>query len=367
MKMIDYFDHVETEKEHNGYHYSVGEAITIMILGSFCGLRNVSQIHQWANHEHTKDFLRDNFGICKIPCYYWLLCLLKIMKPASLNQCFVQWVESLLDRKEGLTLSLDGKTIRSTCTQKQGRNPLHIISAQIADLGITLGQRAVDSKSNEIPAVQELLKELDISGCLVVADALNCQKKTAAQIVKGKADYLLCAKDNQRTLKESIETYVQDENLRKEMDTATTKEKGHGRIECRTAYVTDNISWLEERKDWAGLACIGAVRRVVTNSDQETSEEWHYYISSRNLTAEEMLRHARMEWSVETMHWLLDVHFGEDYSRLQDADAQKSLNMLRKSVLNHIKLFKQRTGNRRAVSKMMLDCLLDCNYIMSFL
>ena len=77
--MIDYFDHVETEKEHNGYHYSVGEAITIMILGSFCGLRNVSQIHQWTNHEHTKDFLRDNFGICKIPCYYWLLCLLKTM------------------------------------------------------------------------------------------------------------------------------------------------------------------------------------------------------------------------------------------------------------------------------------------------
>ena len=366
MEMIDYFEHVETEKDYNGYYYSIGEAITILILGSFCELRNVNQIHQWASHEKTRDFLREQFGICKIPCYYWLLCLLKMIKPDSLNQCFVRWVDSLLNSKNGLTLSLDGKTIRSTCTMKQGGNPLHIVSAQIADLGITFGQRSVDSKSNEIPAVQELLSELDVSGCLVVADALNCQNKTVAQIRKGKVDQLPCAKDSQRTLKEAIETYVQDKELRKEMETDMTKEKGHGRIEKRTAYVTKDISWLEERKDWEGLSCIGAIQRSV-EGEKGTSEEWHYYISSRELTATELLRHARMEWSIETMHWMLDVHFGEDFCRLQDTDAQKNLNMLRKSVLNHIKLFKERTGTHRAVSKIMFDCLMDCEYILSLL
>ena len=282
MKILDYFEKVETEKEHNGYRYSVGEAITIVILGSFCGLRNVSQIHQWSTHESTRDFLREHFGICKIPCYYWLLCLLKFIKPESLNLCFVQWVESLLEGRGGLTLSLDGKTVRSTCTMGQDKNPLYIVSAQIADLGITFGQRTVDSKSNEIPAVQKLLSELDISGCLVVADALNCHKKTAAQIRKGKADYLLCDKDNQRSLKEYIETYVQDDELRKRMDMCTAREKGHGRIETRTAYVTDDISWLEERNGWEGMSCIGAIRRKVEGA-QGTSE---------------LLHHARMEWTV---------------------------------------------------------------------
>lgn len=120
--MIDSFDHVETGKEHTGYCYNVGETITIIILGAFCGLRNVSQIHQWANHEHTVDVSRDKFGISKIPCYYWMLCLLKIIKPESLNQSFVQWIESILDSKEGLTFSPNGKAIRSTCT-KIGQEP----------------------------------------------------------------------------------------------------------------------------------------------------------------------------------------------------------------------------------------------------
>jgi predicted transposase YbfD/YdcC len=321
MFISEYFSELETTKEYAGYFCSVGEAVTIIILGSFCGLRNVSQIHQWATDPRVSAFLREEFGIKNVPCYYWLLSLLKIIEPKSLNRCFIGWVESLLpDGVKDLTVSLDGKTICSTAKMERYESPLHIVSAQIAELGITFGQETVAGKSNEIPAVRELLKLLNIKGCVVVADALHCQKETAKAVLESNADYLLSVKDNQQTLKEDIADYVADDQLRSAMDTCETLEKNSGRIERRTAFST-RADWLESRENWPGLVCVGAINTQFTTK-KGTSNEWHYYISSRPLTAEELLHHARMEWSVETMHWLLDVHFSEDYCRIEDENVQ---------------------------------------------
>jgi predicted transposase YbfD/YdcC len=322
-------------------------------------LRNVNQIHQWASNQRVYEFLKEHFAIKNIPCYYWLLSLLKLVKPESLNECFIRWVESILP--EGVpkhTISLDGKTICSTEKMERYENPLHIVSAQIAELGITFGQRTVEGKSNEIPAVRKLLEQLKIEGCMIVADALNCQKKTAKTIVTGKADYLLSVKDNQKTLKEDIEAYIQDDTLRKPMNVCEPLEQASGRIERRRAYATEDVEWLFEKEEWTNLACIGAVNTQFTTK-KGTSSEWHYYISSRKLTAEELLHYARMEWSVESMHWLLDVHFSEDDCRIEDENVQQNLNMLRKVVLNSIKIFKSNTNSKRPLSKIMFDCLLD--------
>lgn len=363
--ITEYFKDVETTKEYNGYFCSVAEAITIVILGSICGLKNISQIHQWAASDRVNEFLREKFRIENIPCYYWLLCLLKLVKPDSLNECFSKWVSSILPKnRENFTISLDGKTIRSTGKMKSYENPLHIVSAQISELGITFAQKTVSGKSNEIPAVQELIGQLEISGCMLVADALNCQKKTAEMIIKGKGDYLLCVKENQETLKKDIEAYIHDTVLQENMKKDVKTEKNRGRIEKRTAYVTENIEWLESRKEWRGLNCIGAIHTEFEEQDKKTSE-WHYYISSRNLTAEELLHHARMEWSVESMHWLLDVHFEEDYCRVENKNVQQNLNMLRKLAINIIKQYKERSESKRAISKIMFDCLLDPSFICS--
>ncbi len=361
--ITSYFDDVETTKEYNGYFCSVAEAITIVILGSICGLKNISQIHQWAVSDRVSGFLKEEFGIKTVPCYYWLLCLLKLAEPESLNLCFMNWVCSILpENMDNLTISLDGKTIRSTGQIESYKSPLHIVSAQISELGITFAQKSVAGKSNEIPAVQELLGQLKISGCIVVADALNCQKKTAKAVIEGKADYLLCAKDNQETLKQDIEDYVQDEVLRNNMDKEERIEKSRNRIEKRTAYTTNDIEWISWKEEWAGLKCIGAVHTEFEVKGKKTSE-WHYYISSRELTAGELLHHARMEWSVETMHWLLDVHFEEDYCRVEDKNVQQNLNMLRKLAINIIKRYKERSKSKRAISKIMFDCLLDPSFI----
>lgn len=187
--ITEYFTDVETIKEYNGYFCSVAEAITIVILGSISGLKNVSQIHQWARDERVSGFLKEKFGIEDVPCYYWLLCLLKLVEPVSLNRCFNEWVKSMMpESMDGMTISLDGKTIRSTEKMESYESPLHIVSAQVSELGMTFAQKSVEGKSNEIPAVQKLLEELDISGCIIVADTLNCQKDTAKAVISKEAE-----------------------------------------------------------------------------------------------------------------------------------------------------------------------------------
>lgn len=355
----EYFEGVELTEEYRGYFCSVTDAITIAILGSICGLKNMVQIHQWAANDSVSGFLKEKFGIDHVPCYYWLLCLLKIIKTESLNKCFANWVYSFMPEKEdSLTIALDGKTICSTNRIEKIESSLHIISAQLSELGLTLAQKSTCDKSNEIPAVQELLKELNIKGHIVTADALNCQKETAEIIIKGEADYLLCVKDNHPNLKKDIEDYVQDNDLQRYMNSVTKTETGHGRIEKRTAFVTDKIEWLPQRNEWKGLICIGAIYTEVEGKKRKSSE-WHYYISSRKLSADELLRHVRMEWSVESMHWLLDVHFEEDWCRIEDKNVQQNVNIFRKAAINFIKHFKDSSDSKQPISSIMLDCLID--------
>ena len=230
--------------------------------------------------------------------------------------------------------------MRSTEKMKAYKRPLHIVSAQLAELGLTFGQKAVEGKSNEIPAVRELLKELDVRGCVVVADALNCQEETAKEILKGGADYLLCVKGNQKNTRQPIEEYLRDESHKAEINTMTREEKNRGRQEKRTAYATTNVAWFPGKK-WPELACVGAIHREFEYGNKKT-DEWHYYISSRKLTAEELLHRVRMEWSVESMHWILDVQFDEDNCRVEDNHVQRNLNILRKLAINLVKLFKEK-------------------------
>ena len=365
MKNIEaYFGDVETTEAYEGYFFSVSAAITISVLGTFCGLRNMKQIHQWASNEKIRRFLQEHFEIENIVCYSWYTQVLGMICPESFSACFTKWVLDSI-KTSGGTLSLDGKTVCSTAKMKRYKNPLHIVSAQLAELGITIGQTAVDGKSNEIPAVRELLDMLEIEGCLVVADALNCQKETAKKIIENKGDYLLSVKDNQPNLKSEIAEYVMDPALRNTMDKAIKQEKNRDRIETRTAYSTCEIDWLFGRKDWAGLACIGAINTQFETEKGKTNE-WHFYISSRPLTAGQLLRHARLEWSVETMHWLLDVHFSEDSCRAMEQRTQENLNIVRKIVINSLRLYKNAHNSKSAFSHLMLDCMIDPLRILDF-
>lgn len=352
MNIISFFNNTQTIRVYNGYFYNIGEAISIIILGLMCGLKNLNQIHIQANSEIILEFLKEELGIKKVPCYYWLTVLVKIIDIDSLNECFQDWIESLVCMKD-TTISLDGKYICSI-TKK---NPLNIISAQLADYGLTLAQSATSDKKNEIVVVQELLKKLKIKSCLITADALHCQEETTKIIVDKKADYLLKVKSNQKNLFNDIKSYFNENSSDKNIDTCEITEKNKNRIEKRTAFVSNNITTISNKEKWANLKTIGIIKTEVTYKNKVTNS-CHFFISSRNLTAEQLLKNARKEWSVETMHWLLDVHFDEDKCRITDKNVQISLNIFRKVAINYIKLYKDRNNLKEPLTHIMLKALM---------
>ena len=152
------------------------------------------------------------------------------------------------------------------------------------------------------------------------------------------------------------------------MDISSTEETNRGRIEIRIAYTTNDLSGIANSARWCSFASIGAINRLVFDKNGELySDEWHYYISSKDLRAEELLKYARNEWSVETMHWFLDVHFGEDFCRIEDIDVQKNLNIIRKIALNIINNYISISNSKKPVSKIMLNCLIDTKYLLDVL
>ena len=378
--LIEALDGLETKVEYDGYFCSVKDAVVIVVLGSMCELKSVMRIHAWARNEKVSEFLKKEFGINHIPCYGWLTELLALVKPESLNACMLNFVQSVcpslieelekeverqnVKKKRPVTVALDGKTVRSTAKMSKYESPLHIVSAYASEIGVTLAQKSVEGKSNEIPAVQELIRTLEISGCMVVADAPGCQIETAQAILAADADYILCAKDNQPFLKSDIEEYVQDEGLRNGMDSVSKTEKGHGRIEKRTAYTTNDVSWMPGGREWPGLRCIGAINTHFEYKGKIT-EEWHYYISSKELTAEDLLHHARMEWGVESMHWLLDVRYREDSFRAQNENLQKNMNMARKLALNLARIYKNKNCPKTPMSHIMFNCLMNPEHLLA--
>lgn len=177
-----------------------------------------------------------------------------------------------------------------------------------------------------------------------------------------KADYLFSVKDNNSNLKSDIELFIKNE----EIDSYTASEKNGGRCEKRTAYASINIDWLPNKEEWAGLKTIGAVHTEFEKDGKKT-DEWHYYISSAELNAEELLKHVRLEWTVESMHWLLDVHYNEDKTRVWDKNIQQTLNVMRKIALNFARKYKSEKEPRKPISSILKKNLYNIENLAEFL
>ena len=355
---------LESETEHKGYYYKVSDALTIMICGMLCNLQNISDIHEWSKAESVRDFLFKEFRIYKIPSRAQLYNLIGCIKYEQFQKVFIEWVEDVVKSGESIkTIAIDGKTICSTEKRKaDDEESVHILSAVISESKLILGSMPCNKKISEPKVFRQLIEILNIKGAVVVADALHTTKKSAEKVVKEGGDYLFVVKDNNPGLKEEIELYVQNEH----MDKCAKTEKNGGRIEKRTAYTSTDIDWLSRKDEWKGLACIGAIHTEFTKNG-ETSSEWHYFISSRKLSPEELLKHARLEWSVESMHWLLDVHFQEDKTKVWDMNVQKNMNIMRKIALNLARLYKERYEPRKAISVILKRNMFDLNNLANFI
>jgi len=349
--------------KHQGYWYSISEALIIMVCGMLCSLQTIDDIHEWAKAAPTQMFLKEQFWIEKIPCRAQFYNILACVDAEKFNRSFIKWMQGVLHSGiSGKTVAIDGKTICATDKLTEDGSVLHIASAIVSEYGLVIGSRECRTKTGEMTAFRELIDLLDVSGAVVVADALHCHKKSAKTVVGAGADYLFSVKDNQPNLRANIELYFQNEKT----ENSAIVEKNGGRIERRTGYVSHDIDWLESREEWEKLSCIGAIHTEFEKAGHKSSE-WHYYISSAPLTAEELLRHARLEWGVESMHWLLDVHFAEDKTRVWDMNVQKLLNTMRKIALNLSKNYKAKTESGIPISGVLKRNLFDLNNFAAFL
>jgi len=353
----------EAGSAHRGYWYCISDALLLMVCGMLCSLQTIEDIYEWSKAAPVRAFLKEQFSIEKFPCRAQFYNILGCVDAEKFSLSFMKWVQNMLqDSVAGKTIAIDGKSICSTGKLSKGGSMLHIASAIVSEHGMVIGSRECGTSTDEVTAFRDLVELLDIAGAVVVADALHCKKKSAQAVVGAGADYLFSVKDNNPGLREDIALYFQEERA----ESIAKTEKNGGRIETRTGFVSHDIDWLHGRDEWANLTCIGAIHTEFEKGGKKSSA-WHYYISSAPLTAETLLKHARLEWGVEAMHWLLDVHFAEDKTRVWDRNVQKTLNITRKTVLNLVKEFKLRTQSQMAISKLLKRNLFDLNNFSRFL
>lgn len=273
--------------------------------------------------------------------------MLAALEPSELRASFDSFVEVLNAPGQGGHIAIDGKTLRGSFDTATGKAAIHMVSAWLNDKGLVLGQVKRDAKSNEITAIPKLLKRLRLKGCTVSIDAAGCQKEIAGAIIKGEGNYLLAVKGNQPTLHEDIlkqfkEAFdgrrrTADELARPVIETAQETDGGHGRIEKRTAHLSKDLSWLTTAESWPGIAAVGL---VVSESPHETTgkvshDERTFIASDSSLTAGRLLQGVREHWGVESrLHWVLDVDFGEDASRVRVGYAAENLAVMRHAALN---------------------------------
>lgn len=293
--------------------------------------------------------------------------LFAVLDPTAFAETFATWTESVraaLPAGAREIVALDGKAVRRALNS--GESARYLVSAWATENGLALGQAQVADKSNEITAVPALLRALELTGCVVTADALHCQKNTAKEIVEADADYVLALKGNQGTAHQEIKDALDDAIARADSKLATleTIEKGHGRIETRRFWQSAEIGWFTDRLDWEGLQSVGVVE-AVRDVGGKTSVERRYYLSSLPADVALFARAVRGHWAIENnLHWVLDVVFGEDQSRARTGFAAANLGVARRLALN---LLRQDPNPALSTKRKQRQAAFDTNCLASLL
>jgi len=291
--------------------------------------------------------------------------------PEQFQQGFLSWMQAVQQVLPGTVIPIDGKQLRGSHDRKLGKNAIYMVSAWSEANHLVLGQYQVDEKSNEITAIPKLLNVLDITGCIVTIDAMGCQTEIATQIVDGGGDYLLALKGNQGRLHEDtvwlFSSLRQNNFAQVEHDFCQIHNQGHGRIEARQCWTIDPHQWPEHFRtldDWKDIQSIAMIHSERREGDKVT-QDTRYYISSLEPHAETILHAKRAHWGIENgLHWVLDIAFREDASRIRTDHAPANMAVLRHIALN---LLKQEATSRRGVRAKRLRCGWDESYLLKVL
>jgi predicted transposase YbfD/YdcC len=332
------FSEVEDPRIDRKKLYPLSEILFVVICGSICGAESWRDFVIFGNEklEYLKRFFAFENGI---PSKNTFARVMSIMNPEQLKDSLVLWIKTLQHTLKGV-VAIDGKTVRRSFDKALGQNPIHIVSAFASELQLTLGQEKVRDKSNEITAIPKLLELLDLVGSIVTIDAMGCQKEIAKKIREKEADYILALKGNQHSLHDDVKFFMETEIQKgssKIDDFYEDVDKGHGRVEIRKCYVSSQINWLSDREKWKDMNTI-----IMLESSREiqskTATERRFYISSLPTDAKLIINSIREHWGVENkLHWVLDMTFREDESRIRKDHAPENMALIRRWTLNMLK------------------------------
>lgn len=337
--ILTHFATVEDPRDQRGKERLLLDIITIAICAAICGAESWTDIEEYghAKLHWLKTFLALPNGI---PTHDTFARVFARLEPEQMQQCFLNWIAAISRITQGEIIPIDGKTVRGSYDNSNGKGAIVMVSAWASRNRLVLGQRQVDAKSNEITAIPQLLEVLSIAGCIVTIDAMGCQREIAAAIIEQGADYVLALKDNQPSLFEDVRwLFEQAESVQFQAvvhDVAQSIDQGHGRIEIRRCWTLSGseLDYLVQKSQWKGLQTVAMVeseRRL----GGKVSIERRYYLSSLGQDAEVMNAAIRTHWAIENgLHWVLDASFGQDGCRIRKDHAPQNFSLLRQIALN---------------------------------
>jgi predicted transposase YbfD/YdcC len=360
-----YFETLSDPRHTRNRKHLLVDIMVISVCAILCGCDGPTAMHRGAieRHEWLTQYLPLPNGILSRDCIRRLLIALK---PEAFQRCFQNWIAQAIvsaDSGPDRLVAIDGKTCRGSHDAGKDLGPIHIVSAWASEEGIALGQVATDGKSNEITAIPKLLEQIELSNIIATIDAMGCQKDIVEQIVAGGGDCVIAVKDNHPKLHDAVASFFEKQIERDLEDLQyrayESRDESHGRIDERSYYITRTPRDFAPAADWPMVKAIGYAMRWTTHPDGHETSEVRYYIATRYLSGKRFAEAVRGHWSIESMHWVLDVTFREDDSRTRERTLGNNLSWLRRFAVTLL--------TRHPADDSIRGKMLRCGYSTDFL
>lgn len=356
---MTYFSAIKDPRIERCKKHKLLDILFLTVSAVLSGAQGWEDIEEFAHAkiDWLKKFIELPSGV---PTHDTIARVMGRLEPEALQRCFFQWMADVREAFEQDVIAIDGKSVRGSFDKASRKNALHMVNAWSCMGGVALGQLKVKDKSNEITAIPEILELLEIKKCIITIDAIGCQKPIAEKITEKKGDYVLSVKKNQPRLYDDLNTFFNEYVLKKEelpKKCAFYKhiDKAHGRIEIRKCWQSTDLRLLPATQDWKGVKSVLCMEST-RHTGEESSTQVRYFISSLSLDPEKASQAVRHHWFVENkLHWVLDVTFGEDKSRIRRENAGENLTVLRRLALNICRRLASGDSNPKKLKKAAWD------------